>query len=757
MSFALAVLGGLAGGGRALKGIALAKAQAESDLAVEQEKTKAELAKIEAERFERALEKQEALEKEVRDRRKTTVDTHNNLVTNGRHLHTYNLEDYRIFGLNAGLFDQTATVDLGSSYGQTLQGVLETQQRYSFLAEGDDSGRAENRFKQELTEPFIINGNTEMNQWELAYLSHEGMKKRFGPTPTPEQQEKLDQSEAEYKRVFSGLSTMLADIIDKRARTVSEIQLGGEGGRSVPPGAYNVLRADSGVKEIFNNSLVPNEIINEYVILPALNTNLQKLKDANKEGYILKINKNGDATDSVPVPKQISNRTIQQTMEQKQAAGATATEANNFTADSIATATAISDSTGGELAPQDALSKVVLTFENTINSTDERTGLPLVKINKNKATGLIVFEVNPELNLRNPTAIEDYQKSLRNITGNGTFGMELGLQRYIGVHDIITNVVRQKLRGEEDTGSGLYMDFQDTEGADYLPTLESLDRNRLKKQIITTEENLLMSEELLGMTQEYLRAKSSGESVPFYSGFAQRIFAVKGGAIEQARQLGFRVDDAGNYVQYADRNGNMGTDEELFDYFNRLAEDAGFTVDASTGELIPPTDPKYAGAYRNFLEVQFIYMLARSLENPEGGGARLSVADIENMRSAFGSGGLFNDPGLQLLALQRMTQNFSLRYYHLKALERSTSPLQYAAAVHMANNQRFKGFKKNPTRKQQVEAIQEFFTGILRESGPMIDEVQDGNLVNPYEEGKPVNDSGGAREFDFLGIESGAQ
>ena len=80
MSFALAVLGGLAGGGRALKGIALAKAQAESDLAVEQEKTRAELAKIAAEERKEAAEKQAALDKEERDKRQATIATHNTRV-----------------------------------------------------------------------------------------------------------------------------------------------------------------------------------------------------------------------------------------------------------------------------------------------------------------------------------------------------------------------------------------------------------------------------------------------------------------------------------------------------------------------------------------------------------------------------------------------------------------------------------------------------------------------------------------------------
>jgi len=756
MSFLQLVAIGLGQGvGTGLKGAYLAKAKAESDLAVEQEKTKQEQLKLDAAAEKERLDRARQLADKERERIDGLTTAHNNLVTDPLHLYRYDMNAYRIFGQNAGLFDQTAETSFGSSYGQLPEAVGLTNIRHMILADGDDAGRAENRFKLELAEPFIINGNTQIKQWELAYLSHEGMKKRFGPNPTPEEQQQINQSETEYKRVLAGLSTMYADIIDKRGKFASEIQLGGEGGRGVTPYTYNILRADSGVADIFNNSPIPNEIINEYVILPALNTNLTKLRDANKEGYILQVNKKGDATGSVLVPKQISNNTIQQTIEDKRVAGATATEAHNSTGDSIAAATEISNSTGGELAPQDALN-VVLTFEKTINSTDERTGLPLVQINKNKTTGLLRFEVNPELGLKNPDAVENYQKSLRNITGNGTFGMEVGLKRYIGVHQIITNVIRQELRKSEDTGSGFFMDFQDTEAADYLPTLESLDRNQLEKQIITTEENLSMSQELLLMTQDYLKAKSAGESVPFYSGFAQRLFAVKGGAIEQARQLGFRVDDAGNYVRYADKDGNMGTDEELFDYLNGLAEDAGFTVDTSTGELIPPTDAKYAGAYRNFLEVQFIYMLARSLENPEGGGARLSVADIENMRQAFGSGGLFNDPGLQLLALQRMTQNFSLRYYHLKALERSTSPLQYAAAVHMANNQRFKGFQKNPTRKQRVEAIQEFFTGILRDSGPMMDETQGGNLVNPYEEGKPADESGGAGEFDFLGIESGA-
>ena len=203
-------------------------------------------------------------------------------------------------------------------------------------------------------------------------------------------------------------------------------------------------------------------------------------------------------------------------------------------------------------------------------------------------------------------------------------------------------------------------------------------------------------------------------------------------------------------MEYADG----GTDEELFNYMTDLAEEAGFRVDASTGELIPPSNRTYVGAYRKFLEVQFIYMLARSLENPEGGGARLSVADIENMRDAFGSGGFLNDPGLQLMALQRMTQNFSLQYFHLKALERSTSPVQYAAAMHLADNQRFKGFKRNATAAEKQEVIVDFFTeAIGRERGPMMDEIQDETPYNPYEQNKggSTNDSEQRYRPDYLG------
>jgi hypothetical protein len=750
MSFALAVLGGLAGGGRALKGIALAKAQAESDLAVEQEKTKAEVAKITAQERKEAAERKAVLDKEEKNKRQATIDSHNNRVTDGRHLHTYSLNDYKIFGQNAELFDQTATVDLESNYGQTLQGVLETGQRHSFLAEGDDPARAENRFFQELTEPVIINNSTRTKQWELPYIAHERMKKRFGPTPSPKQQELLDKSEAEYKRVFSGLATMYTDIIDKRAKLTAEIELGGEGGRAVTPlGAYNVLFSETGIKEIFNNSPVPNEIINKHVILPALDTTRKVLEGDNKLGYLLKINETGEATDLVTIPPDISNNDVNEVINEKENAGASATDANNATADSIASATAISESTGGKLTPQASL-KGVVEFEKMIASTDEQTGLPITTLNANKATGLLRFEVNVALGLKNPDAITNYETALRVVVGNGTIGIETGLPRYLGMQEVVANTIRQKLVEQSDPSSGFIRGYQDTEFAEYLPTLQSLNRSELTNQIVTVEDSLTMANELLSQTTAYLEAQATGAALPFNTGFSQRLFAAKQGGIQQLKQLGFRIDDAGSFLEYADG----GTDEELFNYMTDLAEEAGFRVDASTGELIPPSSRTYVGAYRKFLEVQFIYMLARSLENPEGGGARLSVADIENMRDAFGSGGFLNDPGLQLMALQRMTQNFSLQYFHLKALERSTSPVQYAAAMHLADNQRFKGFKRNATAAEKQEVIVDFFTeAIGRERGPMIDEIRDEAPYNPYEqnEGGSTDDSEQPYTPDYVG------
>ena len=750
MSFLQLVAIGLGQGvGTGLKTAYLAKAKAESDLAVEQEKTKQEQLKLGAEFQKEQQKRAQQLADKERERIEGITTAHNNLVTDPLHLYRYDMNAYRIFGQNAGLFDQTAETSFGSSYGQLPEAVGITNIRHMLLADGDDAGRAENRFRQELTEPFIINGSNQIKQWELAYLSHEGMKKQFGPNPTPEQQKILNQSETDYKSVLAGLSTMYADIIDKRSRFVSEIQLGGEGGRAVTPGAYNVLFAESGIKEIFNNSPVPNEVINKHVILPALNTNLDVIRKQGKTGYLLKVDKNGEATDSVTVPKDISTNDIDTIKTEKENAGASATDAHNSTADAITAATSISESTGGKLTTHDAV-KGVVEFEKMIASTDEQTGLPITTLNANKATGLLRFEVNVALGLKNPAAVENYQTALRVVVGNGTIAIETGLNRYVGMQEVVANAIRQKLIGQTDPNSGFIMDFGDTEFAEFLPTLQSLNREELPNQIATVEDSLVMSAELLDQVSAYIEAEATGEAPPFYTGFAQRIFAAKQGGVQQLKQLGFRVDGAGNFVQYADGE----TDEELFNYMNDLAEDAGFKVDSSTGQLIAPSNPVYAGAYRKFLEVQFIYMLARSLENPEGGGARLSVADIENMREAFGSGGFLNDPGLQLMALQRMTQNFSLRYFHLKALQRSTSPVQYAAAMHLADNQRFRGFKRNATAMEKREVIVDFLSeAINRETGPMMDEIDDEAPYNPYEqnEGGSTDDSEQPYVPNYLG------
>ena len=741
MSFLQLVAIGLGQGvGVGLKGAYLAKAKAESDLAVEQEKTRQERLKLDAAAEKEQLERFQQLADKERERIEGVTSNHNNLVTDPLHVHRFDMNAYRIFGQNAGLFDQNAQVSFGTNYGQLPEAVGLTNTRHMLLADGSDPARAENRFFQELTEPVIINKSTRTKQWEFPYIAHERMKKQFGPNPTPEQQELLNQSEAEYKRVFAGLATMYTDIIDKRAKLTAEIELGGEGGRAVTPlGAYNVLFSETGIKEIFNNSPVPNEIINKHVILPALDTTREVLEGDNKVGYLLKINETGDATGSVVIPPDISNDDVNEVISEKENAGASATDANNATVDTIAAATSISESTDGKLTPHDAV-KGVVEFEKMIASTDEQTGLPITTLNANKATGLLRFEVNVALGLKNPAAIDNYQTALRVVVGNGTIALETGLNRYVGMQEVVANAIRQKLVEQADPNSGFIRGYQGAEFAEYLPTLQALNRNELPNQIATVEDSLVMSAELLDQASAYIEAEATGEAPPFYTGFAQRIFAAKQGGIQQLKQLGFRVDGAGNFVQYADGE----TDEELFNYMNDLAEDAGFKVDVSTGQLIAPSNPVYAGAYRKFLEVQFIYMLARSLENPEGGGARLSVADIENMREAFGSGGFLNDPGLQLMALQRMTQNFSLRYFHLKALQRSTSPVQYAAAMHLADNQRFRGFKRNATAMEKREVIVDFLSeAINRETGPMMDEIDDEAPFNPYEqnEGGSTDDS----------------
>ena len=738
MSLALAVLGGLHGVGVGLKGAMIAKTEGETAVKVAEEETKQKELELAAEATKEFNKRKQKLTDEENQRKQRKIEDHNKIAASKEHLHTYDQSNYVDMLSLAGMVNQNSIINFDVPYGQDPMGYAYTGKRFMLSAAGDDVGRAENRFNTDLNAVVTYDGKR-VKQWELAYLAHDKMKKQFGENPEPFQQNMLDKAEQEYQAVFRALSTQLSDIIARNRRIDAET-LEVSGGRSLSTGTYNVLMESEGIRNTLAKSKIPTNVIEDFILLPALDTNRKNIEAQGKQGYMLQFHKDTlKASGEKIIPDDISSDDIDEAINNKQNKGDSGIDANNSTADDLDTAAAVSDSTGGNVKPKVAF-QGIQEFETLLESTDQKSQMPLTVVNASTTSGIIRFNVNPELSLSNPAAIENYQLTLRSVTGSGTLEKEPGLQRYLGMQKVVARVIQRQVLKETDPSSGLITSFGVNDGVQYNETLKNLDRVELSKKITTVEASLDMASELLGMTKEYINAAAMGEAVPFTSGFAQKILAVKRGGVEQMRQLGFRVDDAGNYLEYEDTE----TDEKLALYMADKAEQAGFTL-AADGTLIAPTNPSDLGAYREFLEIQFVYMLARSLENPEGGGARLSVADIENMRKAFGSGTYLNDPGIQLMALQSMTQRFALQYNHLKALENSVDPFQYAAAMHLHDNQKFKGFKRNATNGEKVEAV----VGIIHEfmgttpEGEGIDKPldDDSDIFNPYDEPTPSDDN----------------
>lgn len=734
MSLALAVLGGLHGVGVGLKGAMIAKTEGETAVEVEKEKTKQkelELAAEAAKDFNERMQKQADEQKKYEQKK---IDEHNKIATSKEHLYTYDQSKYTDILLQAGMINQNSIINFDVPYGQDPIGYAYTGKRYMLSAAGDDVGRAENRFNTDLNAVVTFGGKDgkRVKQWELAYLAYDKMKKKFGKSPNPFQQKMLDKAELEYTAVFRALSTQLSDIIARNQRIDAEtMEL--SGGRSISTGKYNVLMESENIRDTLLESQIPISVIEDFILLPALDTTRQNIEAQGKQGYMLQFHEDTlKASGEKVIPDDINNDDINEAINNKQSKGDSGIKANNSTADDLDTAVTVSNSTGGKVQPKAAFQSIQ-EFETLLESTDSKSQLPLTVVNASTTSGIIRFNVNPELSLNNPDAIEDYRLTLRSVTGSGTLEKETGLQRYLGMHKVVARVIQRQVLKRTDPSSGLITSFGVNDGVQYNETLKNLNRVELSNKITTVEASLDMASELLGMTKEYIRLGAEGETVPFTSGFAQKMLAVKRGAVQQMRQLGFRVDDAGNYLEYEDG----GTDEELALYMADKAENAGFTL-AADGTLIAPTNPSDLGAYREFLEIQFVYMLARSLENPEGGGARLSVTDIDNMRKAFGSGTYLNDPGIQLMALQSMTQRFALQYNHLKALENSVNPFQYAAAMHLHDNQKFKGFKRNATRKNKVDAVVGIIHEFMGTTPPKDDDMikppgDDSDIQNPYE------------------------
>lgn len=731
MSLALAVLGGLHGVGVGLKGAMIAKTEGETAIEVEKEKTEQKRLDLIKEATEKANDRKQKLEDEKKKREQKLIDEHEKIATSKEHLHTYDQSNYVDMLSQAGMINQNSIINFDVPYGQNPTGYALTGKRYMLSAAGDDVGRAENRFNTDLNAIVTYDGKR-VKQWELAYLAYDKMKKQFGKSPEPFQQNILNKAEIEYTAVFRALSTQLSDIIARNRRIDAEtMEL--SGGRSISTGAYNVLIESEGIRNTLLKSQIPISVIEDFILLPALDTTRQNIEAQGKQGYMLQFYENTlEASGEKVIPDDINNDDINEAINNKQNKGDSGIKANNSTADDLDTAAAVSNSTGGNVKPKVAF-QGIQEFETLLESIDQKSQMPLTVVNASTTSGIIRFEVNPELSLSNPAAIEDYKLTLRSVTGSGTLEKEPGLQRYLGMQKVVARVIQRQVLKKTDPSSGLITSFGVNDGVEYNETLKNLNRVELSTKIAAVEASLDMSSELLGMTKDYIKAGATGEAVPFTSGFAQKMLAVKRGAVQQMRQLGFRVDDAGNYLEYEDGQ----TDEALAIYMIDKAENAGFTL-AADGTLIAPTNPSDLGAYREFLEIQFVYMLARSLENPEGGGARLSVADIQNMREAFGSGTFLNDPGIQLMALQSMTQRFALQYNHLKALENSVNPFQYAAAMHLHDNQKFKGFKRNADSGYKRKAVKSIIHEFMGTTPPEDDDMikppgDDSDIQNPYE------------------------
>lgn len=741
MSFALGVLGLVGGVGRAMKDISIAELEGRQAL----EKLKAEeTAKIEEEnrqaRREEDAKKQERID--------NLVNAHQDLSSDPFTLISFNAPDQVNFfeqitgksalekGPRAGVFQ------LEAFSGQNSESVSRTGTNYVITQKENNSALKEQRFQNILTGKVVVNGVPRYAQWEAPYLAHKAMTESFGANPTPDQVQQLEYAEQQYRDYFSAISTLLEDlVIQKKNDQVAATQFG-ETSPPTTPSEYNVLYENPVVREILLNSRVPADVIDKFIILPALDRSMESV--GSRRGYLLQFYTDQSTAvnpDSiVQLDPSVSPEDVTRIRENEMADGQPPMEAHNST---VKTVEAAQNAARG--TPNNA-------NENLTAFMKFRKDMPnFVNVVASEEQGTLTVGFDNIMMVENPADIMRFKRQMRQLSGLGQTNPEISMTKFLAMQDVVAIEVEKAANLQTNPYTGLRRGQSPEARYRATENLAIAAAEHADKIYAVTEENVRMASQLFNGLEQYIRAVDAGKPIPFATGFAGKVIMFVSGARAQARQLGFNVDSDGNYVEYADRNGKMGTDEELANYFSKLATQAGMTV-SSDGTVVMPSEMsiEQKTAYRKFLETQFVYMMARSLENPEGGGARLSVNDIDQMREAFGTGKFFDNPANQYPILGAMLQKFLIARNRAASFVAGRNDVyKYTAAKFLQQQVSFTGF--NLREQDPKEAVQAFLTDALQGEPPDAS----GQIYVPYSQQEQGSDSDGQGGVDYLNPPSG--
>ena len=182
-------------------------------------------------------------------------------------------------------------------------------------------------------------------------------------------------------------------------------------------------------------------------------------------------------------------------------------------------------------------------------------------------------------------------------------------------------------------------------------------------------------------------------------GLTPKVIRFGVGATEQVRELGNAFSQTIGFVAGSD-------DEELLVKYEKRMLAAQEAYDSATPGVKTAKEVAVLQSQIEYLNVQLLYTLARLLENPDGGPARLAAQDIEIMALALRTGANFTtlDEVKQTLNLVlEMTDN---QAQHLNTINNVTD----ARVVHWANalnsaNVRRKSLRLSGSREQRKKQV----------------------------------------------------
>ena len=566
--------------------------------------------------------------------------------------------------------DQTA-FDIAASGGK----------RYMIPAEsGAGSSIHESLFMAELTSVQVRNGGpSELPHVGQVYKSVDKLERFYnslGRDLTVDEEATLNRSRVYRDEKIMGLQSLAQNTIAARARELGQ-NLDIKSVDKIPP-QLNLLEAIPNLKESLLATGMPVDVINSQILAPALNYTLNGL-DITKGGvsgqkYLIKMDDNnvGEVTKLVPVDPSVSEQDVAEIKSDVAAEGATPKQANDTAIAVVEAADAMAKNSELAIRPAEALEDAKF-----IRGQVGATGKP-IEVAVDTATNSLIIRNNPMIETKGVSAALNgyFNDNLKDPRGLMTMRNLIAEQ----AKNDVGNIPEIAEMGVPAQG-GLRLNtmLANTKPAAYDPAENA-------KKLKTVGQGLFIIDEMMG-------AIENQEGEPLFIGAVGSFVTFLQGAGEQLNALGLFLEND--------------KDREVYTYMQNAAEGAFKFQD---GKIV---DIANKARYFEYLRIQLAYMLARALENPEGGGARLSVADVENMERALGGKG-FSPSVSQLRTVltsiqgQHRDQRAVLEMYGT-----AKDPFEWAATTYIRSNSAYNGFRRGMGDEAKFSIAQ----ALLRKNG----------------------------------------